>query len=97
MAVKGHDKGKKLFLCEFIKNSTFHHHGDNIWLKCKCSAETKTTVDYDIKIHLNNRERSINKTECKCPAGKGPRAACKHVGAFLFALEFYGITGTTEI
>lgn len=82
MAVKGHDKGKKLFICEFIKNPAYFVLDNQTFLRCKCSAETKTAVDYVVNIHLDNTERYIVKTECKCPAGSGPRAACKHVGAF---------------
>lgn len=96
MAVKGHDKEKQLFLREFLKNCTFYQRDVDIFIKSKCSAETKTAVDYEVQIQLNYYERNTIKAECKCPAGKGPRAACKHVGALFFAIEYYGITGNSS-
>ncbi|KAJ6648081.1 Cationic amino acid transporter 2, partial [Pseudolycoriella hygida] len=59
----------------------------------KCSAETKTSVDYHVNVHMNFPNRSVVKASCKCPAGVAPNAACKHVGAIIYAVEYFGVTG----
>ena len=35
---------------------------------------------------LDHRTSDINAATCGCPAGKGPVASCKHVGAFAMLL-----------
>lgn len=59
-----------------------------------CSAEMKTKVDYEVRIHIDSRECEIMKAQCQCPAGKGPGAACKHLSALLYGIEYYGVTST---
>lgn len=93
LATKGHDQGRKMFMCEFLKSILQCIVGDDIFILGKCSAQTKKSVDYEINIHLNCKERSIVKASCKCPAGIGPNGACKHVGAVLYGIDYYAITG----
>ena len=35
---------------------------------------------------LVNKSLDVASAECGCPAGKGPKASCKHVGALCYAL-----------
>lgn len=93
-AAKGHKQGRKLFLCDFLKNVTHHANDGDIYISGKCSAETKKNKDYRVAAHLNVSNRTICKAECECVAGKGPNAACKHVGALMYGLEHYAVTGT---
>lgn len=91
--LKGHEKGRKLFMCEFVKSIYQFVKGDDVFIVGKCSAEQKKSTDYEIKVHLNCKERNIVKASCGCPAGIGPNAACKHVSALLYCVEHYGVTG----
>lgn len=93
-AQKGNSQGRRLFMCQFLKSCSFHKDGDHIYFLAKCSAEMKNSVDYEVRIHINSRECEILKAECQCPAGIGPGAACKHVSAFLYGIEYYVVTGT---
>lgn len=93
MASKGNDKGRRLFMCDFLKSCSFYKKGDDLYFMALCSAEMKKSVDYQVRIHMNSRDCEIMKTHCQCPAGSGFSAACKHVSALLYALEFYVVTG----
>lgn len=82
-------------MCDFVKNCTFTQTSEDIFFAAKVSAEMKLSVDYDVKIHINSNECAIMKAQCQCPAGVGPGAACKHVSAVLYAIEYYIVTGMT--
>lgn len=93
MAAKGNEKGRKLFMCDFLKNCRFHEKKDDIFIRATCCAEMKKSLEYDVNVHINVRECLIMKAQCQCPAGVGPGAACKHVSALLYAIEYYAVTG----
>ncbi|KAJ6639518.1 hypothetical protein Bhyg_12264 [Pseudolycoriella hygida] len=44
LATKGHDKGRKLFLCEFLKDVSFVETDGDVFIASKCSAETKKAL-----------------------------------------------------
>lgn len=67
--------------------------GHNIFLTALRSAQQKKHVDYKVQIHLDKEECVIMKSQCECPAGVGPSAACKRVGAVIFSVEYYSVTG----
>lgn len=94
---KGFEKGRLLFMCEFVKICRFYKDQENIFFTAICSAEMKTSTDYEVKIHINSHQCEISKAQCQCPAGVGPGAACKHVSAVLFGIEFYVVTGWSFI
>ncbi|KAG4074882.1 hypothetical protein HA402_009307 [Bradysia odoriphaga] len=56
----------------------------------------RRTVDYNVKVHINNRQCEIMKAECECPAGVGPNAACKHVSALIYRIEYYAVTAKCD-
>lgn len=85
-AQKGFQKGRRLFMCEFVKSCMFYKDNENIFFIAICSAEMKTSTDYEIKIHINSYQCDFLKAQCNCPAGIGPSAACKHVSAVLFGI-----------
>ena len=88
MARKGNEKGRKLFMCEFIKNCRFNQTGNDIYFLATCCAEMKKTVEYDVNVHVNSGECLMVSL-----SGIGPGAACKHISALLYAIEYYSITG----
>ncbi|KAJ6649017.1 hypothetical protein Bhyg_04249 [Pseudolycoriella hygida] len=96
MASKGYDDGRKLFMCNFLKDVKFAKMENNLYISALCSAQMKKSIDYVIRLHLNTNECAIVKSQCKCPAGVGPSAACKHVSAVLFGLEYYAVTGNVK-
>lgn len=80
LAAKEHENGRKLFMCGFLKSLYQFVVTDDIFIFRKCSAEQRKSTDYEIKVHLNCKERKIVKTCCGCPGGIGPNGACKHIG-----------------
>lgn len=95
MAGKGNEKGRRLFMCDFLRSCQFHKANNEIYFRAQCCAEMKKSVEYDVNIHVNLSECAIIKSQCQCPAGIGPGAACKHVSALLYAIEYYAVTGET--
>lgn len=54
-------------------------------LKAKCVPEMKQGF-YTVMLILNN-DGDILQAFCQCPAGKGPKASCKHTAALCYAIE----------
>uniref|UniRef100_A0A1X7VDB6 SWIM-type domain-containing protein n=1 Tax=Amphimedon queenslandica TaxID=400682 RepID=A0A1X7VDB6_AMPQE len=42
---------------------------------------------YSLKMHLDDTNFEIQGASCGCPAGRGPKASCKHVAALGYALH----------
>lgn len=63
-------------MTDFLKNCRFHKADTNIYFLATCCAEMKKTVKYDVNVHMDSLEHSIMKSQCQCPAGIGPGAAC---------------------
>lgn len=97
MAAKGNEKGRRLFMCGFLKNCTFHQNGDDIYFCAMSCAEMKKTKDYEVRAHINCLQCDIMKAQCQCPAGQGFSAACKHVSALMYAIEYYAVTGSSRM
>lgn len=94
MASKGNEKGRRLFMCEFLKNCRFHRECSNVYFfLATCCAQMKKTVEYVVNVHVDLQDRIILKSQCQCPAGIGPNAACKHVSALLHGIEYFAVTG----
>ena len=47
----------------------------------------KKKIQYSIVFIISCSTSAITHAACGCPAGKGPLATCKHIGAFCFTLE----------
>ena len=60
---------------------------DSLEFKGVCRAEMKKKVQYNIAFIISRATSAITHAVCGCPAGKGPQATCKHIGAFCFTLE----------
>lgn len=63
---------------------------ENVHIRCDCLPEMKKNLKYNVKLSMCNNgghEGNITFASCACPAGKGPRGSCKHIGALCYALE----------
>ena len=56
-------------------------------VRTKCLPEMRKDLVYKLLLFLDLESSDIVAAECGCPAGKGPCASCKHIGAMCFALE----------
>ena len=62
---------------------------DSLEFKGVCRAEMKKKAQYNIAFIISRATSVIAHAVCGCPAGKGPQATCKHIGAFCFTLEVF--------
>ena len=53
----------------------------------KCVPEMRKDRVYVILLSLDTETQDIIRAQRGCPAGKGPCASCKHIGALCFTLE----------
>ncbi|XP_031330135.1 uncharacterized protein LOC116163977 [Photinus pyralis] len=97
-ALKGMQKGRILAIKLFIKYSKTYIDGNKYYLQCKCCVEQRKTFEYNVKIKVVQHQSTfeIAQCQCTCPAGTGWSAACKHIGAFCFSLEYFSISGNTQ-
>lgn len=91
-AKKGMLKGRVLAMKLFIKYTQVKVIDNRTFIKAQCSAEQKKSLDYSVKTVLGVNS-GIQQCSCTCPAGIGWSAACKHVGALCFSLEYFTLTG----
>ena len=61
----------------------------NIWVRADCLPEMKKDRIYKLLLCLNCHTFDVLSAQCGCPAGKGPAASCKHIGALCYALESF--------
>ncbi|KAF5289475.1 hypothetical protein FQR65_LT11849 [Abscondita terminalis] len=98
-AKKGMQKGRILAMKLFIKYTKINKNGNTFYLKGKCCAEQKKTLEYNVRMMITKtvgNEYCIKQCNCTCPAGTGWSAACKHIGAFCFSLEYFSETGKLQ-
>lgn len=60
-----------------------------IYIKCNCLPEIRKDRVYKTLLSLHNSGYDIATACCGCPAGKGPTASCKHIGALCYALASF--------
>ena len=78
-----------LFCCghvqkiEVCREITSH----SIFIRADCLLEMKKNRVYKIELQLEESSFEISAAQCGCPAGRGPRASCKHIAALCYALE----------
>ena len=72
-----------LFCCghvqkiEVCREITSH----SIFIRADCLPEMKKDRVYKIELQLEESSFEISAAQCGCPAGRGPRASCKHIAA----------------
>lgn len=64
-------------------------------MKAHCCAEQKKNYEYKVQLVIikTNLKNGIYQANCECPAGTGWSAACKHVAALCYSLEYFSISG----
>lgn len=82
-------KGRSLGMNMMLERISVHQSEPETFIKFACHAEMRKNVQYNGKIHFNNTF-GINCSNCSCPAGN---AACKHVAAALYVMEYYYQSG----
>ncbi|CAF4519710.1 unnamed protein product, partial [Rotaria magnacalcarata] len=82
--------GNLLFKDHYIYNITITRDYIKRKISAKCRAQMKNLVTNELDIIINiNKPADILQSTCQCVAGKGERAACKHVAALCFGLLDY--------
>ena len=75
-----------------------------VFFTAQCQPEMRTASDYKMLFAVESTlpppdsgcPASVSHftySECTCPAGKGPRASCKHIAAVLYALDEFSRLG----
>ena len=82
-----------LFRCGHIQDIMISQANGFLNLHTKCMPEMKKDKMYKLFLHLDPDILAIVGAECGCPAGKGPHASCKHIGALCYALEEFSRFG----
>ena len=76
-----------------------------VYYKAHCEPEIKSIVPYQMKLGVEvvggrgGDAKSVTQVvyaECSCPVGEAPRASCKHLAAFLYAMEEFSQLGYTR-
>lgn len=95
----------RLFQQRFVKNIQVAASDNIIYYKAHCEPEMKGTTSCQTKLWVEvvggGGEKVKNVTqvvyaECSCPVHKAPYASCKHLAAFLYAMEEFHQLGYTQ-
>ena len=78
---------ENLFRCGHVQGLSVVCEDEYWWIKADCRPEMKKDKMYKMMMSLCKGSWDINSALCGCPAGKGPSASCKHIGALCYALE----------
>ena len=94
-----------LFQRGFVQAIQVAASSNIVYYKARCEPEMKSTVPYQIKLGVKvvggsdedaKYVTEVVYAECSCPAGKAPYASCKHLAAFLYAMEDFSRLGYTR-
>ena len=81
-----------LFKCGHVQNIQVNSTSELLLVKGDCLPEMRKDCVYKLIIHLGS-DLNIISAQCGCPAGKGPTASCKHIGALCYALANFCTCG----
>ena len=84
---------ENLFHCGHVQALLVTSTGEYWWVKADCRPEMKKDKLYKMIMSLCKGSWDINSAICGCPAGKGPSASCKHIGALCYALVNFCSSG----
>lgn len=88
---------ENLFRCGHVQGLCIVYKDEYYWIKADCRPEMKKDKMYKMVMSMCTGSWDINSAFCGCPAGKGPRASCKHIGALCYALaNFCSLGQLTE-
>ena len=77
---------ENLFLCGHVQDIEISTKPDILWVRAKCLPEMRKDKLYKVIASLSPVNCDILTSQCGCPAGVGPQATCKHIGALCYAL-----------
>ena len=84
---------ENLFHCGHVQALLVTAKDEYWWVKADCRPEMKKDKMYKMIMSLCKGSWDINSAMCGCPAGKGPSASCKHIGALCYALANFCSSG----
>ena len=84
---------ENLFHCGHVQALLITCKDEYWWVKADCRPEMKKDKMYKMIMSLCKGSWDINSALCGCPAGKGPSASCKHIGALCYALANFCSSG----
>ena len=92
--VKSINKSAKyLYDCGHIQCMEVGYTSTSMHLRATCIPEMRKDRIYKVMMILDRKTCDINAVTCGCPAGKGPVASCKHVGALCYAFVEFCTSG----
>lgn len=83
-----------LFRCGNLQQVEVYNTNERLWLRAYCLPEMKKDTTYKVELSLLHSKWEIAGAKCKCPAGKGPAATCKHIGALCYLFQSFCENGT---
>lgn len=91
-------KGQKI-MEECVMAASFIVRGDTFFLTGIVHAEMSKNLTYNMKLVIKTEggQIIIKNSQCECPVGAGPTAACKHIIGTLLVLANFVKTGTLKI
>ena len=81
-----------LFKCGHVQNIQVNSTGESLLVKGNCLPEMRKDCVYKLIMRLGS-DLNIISAQCGCPAGKGPTASCKHIGALCYAFANFCACG----
>ena len=84
---------KHLYDCGHVQNVEVGYTNAAIFLRAICHPEMRKDRIYNLQMSIDKNNFDITSASCDCPAGKGPTASCKHVGALCYALVEFCTSG----
>ena len=97
-------KATRLWQRRFVKKVEVVAQDDIVYYRARCDPEMRSSAPYKIKLALKTKRTpeclevlKVIFAECMpCPAGKAPRASCKHLAALMVGLEEFTLLGYTR-
>ena len=83
-----------LFRCGHLQQVEVLNSSDTLWLQAYCLPEMKKDKTYKVELSISHNKWEISTAKCRCPAGKGPAATCKHIGALCYLFMSFCESGT---
>ena len=83
-----------LFHCGHLQQVEIAESNVTLWIRANCLPQMRKDRTYKVVLSLSNSKWDINGTSCGCPAGKGPCATCKHIGALCYLFQSFCENGT---
>jgi len=90
---KSMNSGEALFRCGHVQALSVADDDEFWWIKANCRPEMKKDKMYRMVVSLCRGSWKVISAICGCPAGRGPRASCKHIGALCYAVANFCLYG----